>query len=115
MSDQRGYLSHSTIKAIVFWTLTVCILIATISAMLGFWGTIEWETARRCFMSCVVLATGSVVFLTVNFLFGKDGMSLFIGKDLPPPDDSFGDKFHKAKDYSRRETDPTPNESGSIT
>jgi hypothetical protein len=94
----KGYLSHRTIKSLVFWILSLCIVMATVAEILEVWGAISDEVAGHCFSTSLILGLGSVAFLIVNYLFGDIG-GLVFGPASPPPalDPAFSERLRKAK------------------
>ncbi len=101
--NEKGYLPHHVIKAFVFWILTICIVVATVSGILQFWGTIGNVVANRCVWSAVILALGSLAFLLINRLFGDLGRLLL--DTTPPPslgvDPAFAERLKRAKAEGR--------------
>lgn len=97
MSNQ-GYLSHSTVKAVVFWILTACLVAATAAGILQSWGTMGREIANKCLWTAFILALASIAFLAINCAFGGFGQSLF-EKDEPKPniDPAFRERLKAAK------------------
>ena len=102
--SRKGYLPHALVKAVVFWTLVVCILSATVAGILNAWEALGDEGAGRCITTAVILACGSVTFLFVNCLFGELGTGLFttlLSSSSPPPppniDPAFGERLRRAK------------------
>ena len=96
MTD-KGYLPHHVIKAFVFWILTLCIVVMTISGILRSWGTIGNLAANRCIWSALILALGSLAFLFVNRLFGD--LSSLMGDSTVSPelDPAFRERLRRAK------------------
>lgn len=102
--DRKGYLPHSLVKAVVFWTLALCILTVTAAGILRAWNVLGDEWAGRCATSAVILACGSIAFLFVNCLFGELGSGLFSQSVTPHPmDPAFGERLKKAKIASDEE------------
>lgn len=93
----KGYLPHTVIKAIVFWTLAACIFAATLSGILHSWGTIGEELANRCLWTAFILMCGSVGFLVINCLFGDAGRVFFDREPPPTIDPDFADRLKRAK------------------
>lgn len=94
----KGYLPHRTIKSLVFWILSFCIVVATVAEILEVWGVIDGEVAGHCLSTSLILGLGSVAFLIVNYLFGDLGGLLF-GPASPPPvlDPAFSERLKQAK------------------
>ncbi|MGB6221781.1 hypothetical protein [Haloferula sp.] len=104
--NRKGYLPHSVVKAVVFWTLTLCVLTATTAGILHSWNLIGDDGAGRWVMTAVILACGSVTFLFINCLFGALGSGLFAQTSPPPPmDPAFGERLRQAKLASKDQKD----------
>ncbi|MEM1082572.1 MAG: hypothetical protein AAGI48_00485 [Verrucomicrobiota bacterium] len=102
----KGYLPHSVVKAVVFWTLVVCIMTATTAGILRSWDVLGAEWAARWVTSSIILGCGSVTFLFVNCLFGELGAGLFSqSTPRPPIDPAFGERLKRAKVSSKAEQD----------
>lgn len=101
----KGYLPHEVVKAVVFWTLTGCVLLATGAGLLMTLGGLDSNWAGRLVSCAAILGSGSLVFLFINCLFGELGSSLFSRSDHPPMDPAFGERLRKAKLGSKEETD----------
>lgn len=101
MSDHKGYLPHSAVKGCVFWTLTICLAVATLSGILRSWEVIDEVAAGRSFWTVFFLALGSVGFLLINYLFGD--VSGLLPSSAPPPstDPAFSERLRKAKSESQ--------------
>lgn len=96
--NKKGYLPHGAVKCVVFWTLALGILTATLAGILSAWELIGEEGASRCVLTSFILASGSATFLFLNFLFGDFGSELFRPAGPPPQyDPAFGDRLRKAK------------------
>ena len=96
--SKKGYLPHGAVKCVVFWTLALCILTATLSGILHAWEILGDEAVGRFVLTSFILGCGSVTFLFLNFLFGDFGDELFHTAEFPPPyDPAFGDRLRKAK------------------
>lgn len=107
MSSNKGYLPHEIIKAIAFWTISICILVATIAGIAHAWDIIGEPVTSRCLFTCFCLACGTSAFLFVNLLFGEFGKSLVSSREPSEPlDPAFADRLQKAK--AARETIGTP-------
>ena len=94
----KGHLPHHTVKAIVFWILTVCVVAATASGILHSWGTIAKEIANSCLWTAFILSLGSIAFLLINCLFGDLGQSIF-ASEAPKPniDPAFRERLKASK------------------
>lgn len=94
----KGYLPHETVKAIVFWILTICVIAATASGILQSWGTIAKEIANRCLWTAFILSLGSIAFLLINCLFGDLGQSIFASESPRPNiDPAFRERLKASK------------------
>jgi len=101
----NGYLPHRIVKAVAFWVLTACILLAMAAGLLYAWDTILAETASRCVWTAFILSSGTVLFLVVNLLFGEMAAEWFGGRSGSPPiDPAFAERLRKAKDLGTAET-----------
>jgi hypothetical protein len=109
MNHHNGYLPHAAVKGGVFWILTICLAVATLSGILRSWEVIDEVTAGRSFWTVFFLALGSVAFLLINYVFG-DGVGLFSPATPPPSTDpAFSKRLRKAKADSQpgdRSEDP---------
>ena len=102
--SKMGYLPHPVVKCVVFWTLTLCILTATLAGILHAWDLLGEEGAGRCVWTTFILACGSMTFLFINYLFGDLGYELF-SQSGPPSnyDPAFGERLKKAKGMTDNE------------
>ena len=95
---KKGYLPHGVVKGVVFWTLTLCILTATAAGIMHAWDFLGEEGASRCVWTTFLLASGSLTFLFINYLFGDLGYELFRPQGSRPEiDPAFGERLRKAK------------------
>ena len=96
----KGYLPHSTVKAVVFWILVLCVVAITVAGICFAWDTIGRELARRWMWSAFILASGSMAFLGLNFMFGHLEYDVFgSNRQSPSMDPAFADRLKKAKDF----------------
>lgn len=97
---KTGYLPHETVKGIVFYIITACIVLSTGAGILLAWGSIAEAIASKLFYSTAILAFGSLGFLLTNYLFGNLERELFPPSDNTQPmptDPAFADRLAKAK------------------
>ncbi len=104
MSDS-GYLPHQAVKAVTFWILVLGVVLATGGGVAHSWDLIDGEFAGRLVSTVVIIASGSLVLLLVNYLFGDGGRNLF-GHSIERPgiDPAFAERLHKAKIQAEDET-----------
>lgn len=103
--SRKGYLPHAVVKAVVFWTLALCILSATAAGILHAWEGLGDEWASRWVVTAFILSCGSMTFLFVNCLFGELGAGLFASAPPPTMDPAFGERLRKAKGLKDDEKD----------
>ena len=101
----NGYLPQQVVKAVVFWVLTACIVIATMAGIFHAWGAIGEVLARRCFWTAFILSAGAMTFLVTNYVFGNLERDLFGGKQTPPVDPAFAERLRKAKEFRAGDAD----------
>ena len=96
---KTGYLPHETVKGIVFYIITACIILSTGAGILLAWGALAELIANRIFHSTAILAFGSFGFLAANYLFGNLERDLFPPKNTEamPTDPAFAERLAKAK------------------
>ncbi|MGJ8723319.1 MAG: hypothetical protein ACSHYB_02085 [Roseibacillus sp.] len=96
---KTGYLPHETVKGVVFYLITACIVLSTGAGILLAWGSIAEAIANKLFYSTAILAFGSLGFLLTNYLFGNLERDLFPPKNTEsmPTDPAFAERLAKAK------------------
>lgn len=72
-----GFLPTKAIKTVAFWTVTACIILATVAGILLPWEAITSATADRFFWTAGILSFGSLSFLLTNYMFGNLERDLF--------------------------------------
>ena len=96
---KTGYLPQETVKGVIFYIITACIVLSTGAGILLVWGSLAEVLADKIFHSTAVLAFGSLCFLLINYLFGNLERDLFPPKNTEtmPTDPAFADRLAKAK------------------
>ena len=56
-----------------FWTITACIVIAVVAAVLAIWEFTGTDALWRTVATCAVIGSGTLTFSWINGLFARDG------------------------------------------
>ena len=101
---KTGYLPHETVKGLVFYIITACIILSTGAGILLAWGSLAEIVANRIFYSTAILAFGSFCFLLTNYLFGNLERDLFPPKNTEnmPTDPAFADSSCQSEKHASR-------------
>jgi len=67
----RGYLNPETVVRFSFWTITLCIVIAVITAVLAIWDFAGTDALWRTVATCAVIGGGTLTFAWINSLFER--------------------------------------------
>jgi hypothetical protein len=75
LNRRRGYLNPNRVRAIAFWTTSMCIVIGVIAALLAIWQFSGTDVLWRTVASCAVIAGGTLAFAVFNAVFdsGDEG------------------------------------------
>ncbi len=68
---RRGFLSPWMIRALSFWTITLCILVSVVACVLAIWEFAERDVLWRTVATCVVIGAATAVFTAINTAFGS--------------------------------------------
>ncbi len=66
----KGYLNPKLVKACTFYTISSCIGLSTITAILAIWEFTAQDTLWRTISTFGVITLGSAIFAVVNAWFG---------------------------------------------
>lgn len=66
----RGFLNPQIVRAVSFWTTSMCVLIAVVASILAIWNFSGTDVLWRTVASCAVIGSGTMAFSLVNGLFG---------------------------------------------
>jgi hypothetical protein len=69
---RRGYLNPHVIHRFSFWTTTGCLLVAVVASVLAIWQYTGTDVLWRTVATCAVIGAGTLLFSSVNGLFGDD-------------------------------------------
>lgn len=72
MSDgirRRGYLAPDLVRALAFWTITLCVIISVTASILAIWEYTVTEVLWRTVATCLVIAAGTGAFALLNRWF----------------------------------------------
>ena len=67
---RRGFLNPHIVRAVSFWTTSMCVLIAVVASILAIWNFSGTDVLWRTVASCAVIGSGTMAFSLVNGLFG---------------------------------------------
>ncbi len=70
-SQRRGYLNPQVVRALSFWTTSICLLVAVAASLLAIWDFTGKDTLWRTVATCVVIGAGIMVFAWLNTIFGE--------------------------------------------
>jgi len=68
-SLRRGFLNPELVRALSFWTTSLCILVAVVACLLAIWQFTGTDVLWRTVATCAVIGGGTVAFSLVNELF----------------------------------------------
>ena len=69
LSRRRGYLNPDKVRAVAFWTTSMCIVIGVFAALLAIWNFSGTDVLWRTVASCAVIAGGTLAFAVFNAVF----------------------------------------------
>jgi hypothetical protein len=67
---RRGFLNPNLVKAVSFWTTSLCVLVAVVACLLAIWNFTGTDVLWRTVATCAVIGGGTVAFYLINTLFG---------------------------------------------
>lgn len=67
---RRGFLSPRMVRAVSFWTTSLCVLVAVVACLLAIWKFTGTDALWRTVATCLVIGGGTVAFYLINTLFG---------------------------------------------
>lgn len=67
---RRGFLSPRLVRAVSFWTTSLCVLVAVVACLLAIWNFTGTDALWRTVATCAVIGGGTVAFYLINTLFG---------------------------------------------
>jgi hypothetical protein len=70
-SLRRGFLNPQMVRALSFWTTSICLLVAVVASLLAIWDFTGKDTLWRTVATCVVIGAGTMVFAWLNTAFGE--------------------------------------------
>jgi hypothetical protein len=68
----RGFLNPHVVRALSFWIITACIVVAVVATILAIWEFTKTDVLWRTVATCAVIGAGTLLFARVNGLFGLD-------------------------------------------
>jgi len=68
--QRRGFLNPQLVRAVSFWTTSLCILVAVVACLLAIWQFTGTDVLWRTVATCAVIGGGTLAFARVNTLFG---------------------------------------------
>jgi hypothetical protein len=66
---RRGYLNPDKVRAVAFWTTSMCIVIGVVAALLAIWRFSGTDVLWRTVASCAVIGGGTLAFALFNAIF----------------------------------------------
>ncbi len=66
---RRGYLNHSLVVTVSFWTTSACIAVAVVAAVLAIWEFTGRDALWRTVATCAVISAGTLTFSWINGRF----------------------------------------------
>jgi hypothetical protein len=66
---KKGYFNHKRVKAVSFYIIISCIVLAVVISNLRVWQVLDPGIFWQLLISFAILAVGSVLFTIVNGLF----------------------------------------------
>ena len=70
-SRKRGFLNPQLVRALSFWTTSICLFVAVAASILAIWDFTGKDTLWRTVATCVVIGAGTMVFAWLNAVFGE--------------------------------------------
>ena len=67
---RRGFLNPRMVRAISFWTTSLCVLVAVVACLLAIWKFTGTDALWRTVATCAVIGGGTVAFYLIKTLFG---------------------------------------------
>jgi hypothetical protein len=71
LDRRRGFLNPRMVRALSFWTASICLLVAVVASLLAIWDFTGTDTLWRTVATCVVVGAGTMVFARLNTIFGE--------------------------------------------
>ena len=68
---RRGVLNPQLVRAVAFWTISLCLLVAVVACLLAIWQFTGTDVLWRTVATCAVIGGGTLAFAWVNALFGE--------------------------------------------
>jgi hypothetical protein len=68
---RRGFLNPQRVRAVSFWTTSLCLLVAVVACLLAIWQFTGADVLWRTVATCAVIGGGMLAFAWVNALFGE--------------------------------------------
>ena len=68
---RRGFLNPQLVRAVSFWTTSLCLLVAVVACLLAIWQFTGTDVLWRTVATCAVIGGGTLAFSWVNALFGE--------------------------------------------
>ena len=69
--SRRGFLNPQLVRAVAFWTTSLCLLVAVVACLLAIWQFTGTDVLWRTVATCAVIGGGTLAFAWVNALFGE--------------------------------------------
>lgn len=70
INRRRGFLNPRMVRALSFWTASLCLLVAVVASLLAIWDFTGKDTLWRTVATCAVIGAGTMVFARLNTVFG---------------------------------------------
>lgn len=67
---RHGFLNAQMVRALAFWTTSVCMLVAVLACLLAIWQFTGTDVLWRTVATCAVVGGGTIAFFWINTLFG---------------------------------------------
>ena len=68
---RRGFLNPHIVRAVSFWTTSICLLVAVGASILAIWDFAGKDALWRTVATCVVIGAGTIVSAWINSAFGE--------------------------------------------
>lgn len=69
---KKGFLNADKVRAVAFFTMTMCIIVSVVACILAIWDFAERDVLWRTVATCAVIAGGFVVFTILNTAIGNN-------------------------------------------
>ena len=66
----RGYIHERKVRAIAFYIISLCVIVSILACILAIWDFVTNIILWKIVATCLVVASGCVLFTLVNLMFG---------------------------------------------